>query len=498
MKCKNFLFLKGLLLVAVAMMLVLYQLQHILARNDGVISDPKPEIHFLTSLQPNSSQDQSSIDHPRQQLQDSRVANLRSTFVMVLSFHGQQGSGTLCLSAFQCFLSSIYQHFHVVEPYLVNSHLQSYIITDKPWLTFGSLFNFKFFNSESQKYGYAEMVSLKEFERTTSNYKYIIYVLPGGTSKVAWSANKTGNKVNCFEDEDIPNIVEPYRTHIKNARGKLEGVKSEKCIVRVIELRTTRRIIPSISTVSSVFKIIFDTWSPQDVMLVFPSWPKVYVPVFKPLNGINCLQKHLDSRGYLQSQFQPSKRLIQDAENYEKRFLGNANKLAIMLRVERVVRQYLKEVQRTQINKPKTIQDCFQRVLALKSEIKNRTNFSNPLVTLDMGGKYGTDSINNKNIEALSIKTLESLYNNEWSMAQWENSFVEAAGGETHRGYIAALQRLLASRADCLVLVGGGDFQALAVQDYFEYHKSGPACIHLVCCMSSFDVKGIKNNLVDS
>ena len=48
------------------------------------------------------------------------------------------------------------------------------------------------------------------------------------------------------------------------------------------------------------------------------------------------------------------------------------------------------------------------------------------------------------------------------------------------KGYIAALQRVLASRADCLVLVGDGDFQAMDVLDFMQYHNS-KECIHVVC-----------------
>lgn len=52
--------------------------------------------------------------------------------------------------------------------------------------------------------------------------------------------------------------------------------------------------------------------------------------------------------------------------------------------------------------------------------------------------------------------------------------------GVTDAGYVAGLQRVLAGRADCLVLVGGGDFQTMAAVDYMRYHNSS-YCIHLVC-----------------
>ncbi len=451
-------------------------------------------VNECTSSPPNLS-----VDHLSQQTQlivDNRVvevtnpAVVQPTFVLTLDFHGQQGSAALCLSTLQCFLGSIYKHFYVVEPYLVNSHMKSHTVAGKSSMNFSSFFNLDIFNSESRKVGYTEMASMNEFQRVSSNYKFIILVVIAGNAwRVAWSADKTEDRVNCFEEyKHINSIVEPFRTHIQKARQKLEDVRSDKCIVRMIQLLTTKsdkQEIPR-SRLKFVFDFIFDTWSPQDVLLVFAAWPKSYLPVYQPLNGVHCLQERETSHNYIKSQFHPSERLIQNAEMYERVFLGNANRLAIMLRVERVVTEYLKEVHGA--DKPKTLEECFQRVLTLKSQLeKTSTQFLYPLVTLDIGGKYGTQSFKNRtDIETLSIKTLENLYSNKLSMEEWENSFVEVSG-VTHPGYIAALQRLLASRADCLVLVGGGDFQALAVQDYLEYHKSRPTCIHLVCCMSSFD-----------
>ena len=432
-----------------------------------------------------TARDDSAGDNQQSLRTKATGPSIRPTYVLTLEFSGQQGSAALCLSALQCFLSSIYDHFYVVEPHLVESRLLSYTVSGKPsWMTFGSLFNLNTFNRESRKAGYAEMVGLKEFQKSITEYKYIVYVITGSVRKVVWSANASGD---CFDDKDFPNIEENYQTHMIKARKGFEGVRSGKCLVRIIELLTSRGEIPS-STVSSVLKFIFDVWSPSDVLLVFSSWPKCFLPVYQPLNGVNCLKEYKASRSFTKSQFQPSSRLVQDAENYERKFLGRQNRLAIMLRVERVVTKYLKEKRGAQSNAPKTIEDCFQKVLALKSEIGRKYNVSIPLVTLDIGGRYGTKSFKNKtSIEALSIKTLEDLYGKRWNMEQWENGFVEAAGGETHPGYIAALQGLLASRADCLVLVGGGNFQALAVNDYLKYHKSVSTCVHFICCMSHYN-----------
>ena len=111
-------------------------------------------------------------------------------------------------------------------------------------------------------------------------------------------------------------------------------------------------------------------------------------------------------------------------------------------------------------------------------------------MTLDLG-KFGSGSWKQtfsnigENKMELSIKakrTLSTLFNNEWSFEEWESSFTQTTNGVDNSGYIAALQRTLASRAECLVLVGGGNFQTIALREYLHQHPDKESrCIHLVC-----------------
>ena len=431
--------------------------------------------------------------HPPSETINMTSAFAKKTLVLSVRYPGQQGSGALCLSTLQCFLSSFYKHFYLLEPYVHNSHLTH----KKSSLNFSSLFNFEIFNSESKKVGYPQMVSQEYFqeEETKSqlHHRYIIYVHikihhEDSVQRVVWSANQSSpNEVHCFDlegKEDYAKIAETYRRALHIAKSQIGSIISRRCLVRLIELQTTTaggNIMPK-RTVSSLFDFIVDQWDPEGVLLIFTRWPKIYIPVEDPLNGVNCLQENIKAGTIFRHQFQASESLVEDSKRYEQMFLNGKNRLAIMFRVERVVDGYLREKE----NRGKTIEGCFQEGLNLKAEMdKKYTEEATPLVTMDVGGKYGTDSFYNKSIENLSRKVLENLYRkNSWSMADWENSFVTATRGKTDGGYIAALQRLLASRADCMILLGGGDFQAFAVTDYLDFHKRGEKCVHLVCSIS--------------
>ena len=405
-------------------------------------------------------------------------------YVVLFGTPGQQGSGLRALSVFQCVLGSIYNNFYIVEPCIQNSNLRGISRGGTTGLKFSVLFDFDAFNLESRKTGYPEMVTMDEFVESSTTH--IIYVNVGAhrnSQRIVWARKKS--KKSCFES------TEYWRAQKDTAK-----LKSEFCIVRVIQLPILRLatdqqnisgvVQSSTNPREGIYNFIFGEWLPEEVTLVFSVWSsKLYLPVEAPLHETDCARSYAEYEPKMQ--FKPSKRLMKDAKKYEDMFLGGQNKLAVMLRVERAVRGYLEEAE-TQANasKPKNLEECFQEVLRLKE-----TNLSvglKPMVTLDIG-RFGSGTVNtlDETAKLQSRRTLMALYDNKWTVAEWEKSFTQMTNRSTDdRSYVAALQKTLASRADCLILMGGGSFQALAVQDYFDYHRNSEKkrCIELVCTMT--------------
>ena len=140
-------------------------------------------------------------------------------------------------------------------------------------------------------------------------------------------------------------------------------------------------------------------------------------------------------------------------------------------------------------NKDTYVAKCLHKVINIAEKTWEKGGgFSRPLVTLDLG-KYGSIGMRQRTVpklNQLAESTLSSLLHNKWTFSEWEESFVQVASINNNNGYIAALQRTLASRADCLVLVGGGYFHELALNDYKRNHPDKSTwCIHLVCAINS-------------
>ena len=221
--------------------------------------------------------------------------------------------------------------------------------------------------------------------------------------------------------------------------------------------------------------------------IIFSDWSnKLYMFVDAPLHRIDCARSYAEYEH--KSQFQPSAQLSADAKRYEDLFLGGKNRLAIMLRVERTVYNYLNEQSHfTDRTQPQTLNDCFNEVLSSSQAILKDAKGLKPVVTIDIFNTSGTDTYIHlpESVKELSTKTLMALYNNTWSLKEWSDSFSQVVSRTGDKSYRAALEKTLASRADCLIVMGGGSFQAQAVQEYLDYHRSsGKKCVSLVCVMT--------------
>jgi len=81
----------------------------------------------------------------------------------------------------------------------------------------------------------------------------------------------------------------------------------------------------------------------------------------------------------------------------------------------------------------------------------------------------GFDELREPMLQELKATVL-TLDNSIDTFEEWEQRFTDATDGITDAGYIAALQRTIGSRADCLILVGGGTFGLGVLSEYIHNH----------------------------
>ena len=337
-------------------------------------------------------------------------------------------------------------------------------------VAFSDLFDIQHFNRISESVGYPILATRQEFFSDGPKEAILMMKAPRSSpASIVWAADsELDGKRSCYE-------------FVQNSSDILKLIKeSGICFVRIIKAPYNHKR----STLSNedFREIIFGDLLPEHVSLVFKGWSSLWY-------AQNNLETHPLCRGIgtssSKAQFLPSPRLLSDAKHYEKHFLNSSNDVALMFRIERMV-QYVYMKGHSHVSSI-LVDNCLNEAVKVAKE---QRKFGYPVVTLDLG-TFGSSSLytsrflNEDLVEHLTRKSkmlVTSLYDNKLTFEEWETSFKKAAGGMENSGYIAALQRTLASRAKCLVLVGGGNFQDLALKDYLMNHPNKEdQCIHLVC-----------------
>ena len=421
--------------------------------------------------------------------QDSH--GFRSTnfgYVVALRYTGQQGTGIQALMSLQCFIGSLNLSMYILEPSMIDTRFGSFFDLSKSYsssslLRFSDIFDIAHFNNASRSMGFAEIKSENEFKMNAPRDVILIESFRSVESPatLVWTSKE---KEDCYNDQHVP-----------------KGY----CIRRIISVTGKRDIKVSyqIFTEDELLSIVLGPWSSQEVTLVFREWHTPWYVLSPSLpNPVHCKDIRSTST---ETQFHTSSALLADAQRYEDHFLGSKNKLAIMFRIERMMIYLTILKNRKKIDSIETsVTKCLNKVVHLVEERWKKHGFSTPLVTLDLG-KYGSVSWRDRNI-ALSHNvtgqakfTLSNLFHSQWSFNEWEDSFTEVASIPVSSGYIAAFQRTLASRADCLVLVGGGYFQELALNDYKRNHPDRSTwCIYIVCAINSVRLQeDVQRNHID-
>lgn len=419
----------------------------------------------------------------------------RFGYTVVLQYEGQQTGAAGSLASLQCWIKSSGLPLHILEPMVHLSHFVTNSTPSNGALWFGDLFSRRDFNLASV--GQQEHGRLKTWsdlvQHAPRNAVYVQIKDPSPhnqeeheTFRMNWEANES--KSSCLAPE------------------KLEFLKSYGfCVVRIVQLFPRglnpwkKRIyfdgseLYSPFTAEHVEGVLMNGRSLQDVTIVFDQWlPMYFIPNINSSKKETCRNVHWTGRKLLY----PSQQLLRDAEMYEALFLKPRTVLAILIRSEHLV---------TWVGRMRESQDNLKVMeLTVHSYLKELTDRAKSImrdrpdgkifVTADVGkyGSLGWSTVfgRKRHYSGLQLPLLEAvkrtvcaLYNYRWTFEDWEDSFDQVLSGKRmgQRGYVAALQRTIASRADCLVLLGGGSFGLVAIHEYARKHPHhSKQCVHFL------------------
>lgn len=350
-------------------------------------------------------------------------------YVLAYDYWEQLTSATRNLWSLQCWAGQL--NMSVVEPFVKTS----YLVTEhrKPEaIKFSDVYNTSHWTSLSS--GNA-LTPWDQFSRQAPRNLVRVRMIYGSQER----EDKGKKLVRYLEQEQSFRTIRDVRIHITNNKWfHLEEFKKE----------------------------VFGELEPNNCTILFSQWRGLMI------NRIQVRDSACE-RVTAHLKIEPSQRLIQEAENYTRKHLKTLDYLAIMVRMEKAR------------NLNANVSECFQSALEQWERMVKDTGITTTFLSADVGPEYGSDSLTKTGALREEFLTFFStIYSREegggGGVRKWESSFRDMGSGRLDGGYMAVLQRVLASRARCMLFVGGGSFQRNALQLYRKRHPPNRECIYTV------------------
>ena len=185
----------------------------------------------------------------------------------------------------------------------------------------------------------------------------------------------------------------------------------------------------------------------------------------------------------------PSSRIKTAAQNYIDRYLPRQNGyVAIMIRWEKILLyDFYSYHNKSHHYSGSSCQESILKYIK-DTDIKYKKRPINDFFLTTDIGKYGSSTFGQYNSTTVSTSTLTEytqrllrILNKNDSLHYYEETF-EKVSGTTNPAFISQLQKVVAARARCLLLVGWGNFLTNTLDMYKKLHK-GKACYkHIKLC----------------
>ena len=390
-------------------------------------------------------------------------------YVFALDFSDQTTGGAINLMCLQCWAATVSHKIIVVEPFLHEGSKWGASLTpnnskegdDKENLVrLRDVLDIKLWDAEASK---------RRFNKLTT-WKCFLQLAPKDLILVA----KLCPLGSCNPEESKKNFHD----------AALEFAEKNG-------FRLVREVIDEnfhTYTAKQYKDLVYGNLDPSSSVVIMTHWGgfERKVPPYRWRSGISGINSCDRANFFLYHMFQNSDLIKQDAQRYREKYLPNYKKgyISVMLRSEHfAIRHNLKGV--TPDKQMSLLMNCVNSITENVNKLKEKHGVEAVVLTMDCrkqgsskfrGAELKSGSPLNKNIAKASEVLYQNLYGNSSTLEEWDDSF-DSIGSYRNAGYLAQLQRYLASSGTCLLTAGGGAFQGSAKTMYSKLHTSGVSCV---------------------
>ncbi len=385
---------------------------------------------------------------PPQALQTCAGRRLEAGYVLALKNWEQQTAGSANLMSLQCWAATlkmvVVEYFMVTSEYRIPDQLLVNTSTTSPnkFIRLRQLYDIDYWNKYSRSKCYAPLVKWEEFLCNAPREVILVHI--------AYSKfNRRTDLQRCPPQREYNNKFLHRYSHFFDANNFR--------IIRNVCLKTTKRL----STRAFNSFILGKRNSNVTVMInVWRGAMRRNVRVF--MTDTKC-----NRNDYLPMPFaRPSRKFLEHVRMYREQVLKNSNYLGVMVRLEHAILPLLHR-------RAWSPSQCMKGISSIWRDLKERNNLEETFWSFDVG-TYGTTAFSrlasgdNEFITNDLFAYMEEHFNVSYPGVEESLSNVSRT---TNEGYIATLQLNIAVRAKCLLLIGGGSFQARASATFRSLHK---------------------------
>ena len=383
-------------------------------------------------------------------------SSFRPGFILALDYSDQLTGGAMNLLCLQCLAHRMDPMLVVVEPFLVRSTFGVSLdlnspTQDSPWmkstLRMSDIFNTTVWLEHSRSSCYSPLTFWEQFLNLAPR-KVIL-------AQHSWD--------DCSLTQVERSLAPFFQLH---------------------SFEVVRRVCFNFKTSGTLGlwrykQNIYGDLEPTRTTLVYQKWMGVGNMVNKYTVSIDdsyCEKEIIGGQLVNNMHILPAQRLLTDANKYVSRFLPGIKDdkfIAIMVRFERI---FMFLDTSPKIDKLTYLSKCLQNVVKKWKVMQVRSKLNQTFLAIDYG-KYGSKGFDihkhgQWHLLDHEVRRLLAVMG-QGSLEEWQSRFSNATG-TVNPGYIASVQQIIASRAHCLIVIGGGSFQE---QTYLHHlHTHGRKC----------------------
>lgn len=380
---------------------------------------------------------------------DPNNISVKRGVVLAINYYEQQTMASRNMFQLQCWAKTL--NLDVVQPATKDSSLLT-PLNDQMWksqLRFGDLFDTAEWKRVSDQYQYSSLINWEDF-LIEGPQKVIVVSFNYPSVSVLKARQKAGEQV----------LHSPQGDRYKIGCDSKFPSSSEVNFLKTKGFTIVRQVCLNFYygdelSLNEFNSHILGDYSSNEVTVIMEMWRGMGSGQRVLIRDSGCAETYP-----IQEIISPSQRLVHDAEIYVNRHFSGGPFLAVMGRYEMSL-----------LTTHKTVPYCLKDTLYKFQQFKKDTKLENAFLSIDVG-KYGSKKWRKGAQPEISNEVMhlfQGMYGAGASIGEWEDGF-ESVSGTKDAGYIGLLQKVIVTRAQCVLFVGGGAFQRHGLFMYKNLH----------------------------